>query len=444
MKKYWSAVVAMVPVMAASPIALGAGFALKEQSGTALGNAFAGASSAAEDPSYMFFNPATVGRMDGVQGVVTSAYISPTSELKDAEYNQPLNPAGSVVMGSTSLNDIGDDALVPAIYATAQVHDQIRLGLGVNVPYGLSTSHDDDWVGRYHAIDSEVFSLNFNPVVAYNPVPEVSVAAGLQIQYLEADLSNAIDFATIATGAGAGPFPAGALDGKGEVDGDDIAYGFTLGLLAEPIDGTKIGVGYRSKIDHTLNGDADFDVPQALAGTPVGLTFQDTSATASVETPAMLNLGISQDVGDKLTLMLEGQWTQWSSFDELRIQFDNTVPDSITEEDWDDQWFVAVGATYRPTPAWALRFGTAYDQKPLDTNRRTPRIPDNDRFWLAFGVDYNPNEWLSFNAGYTHLFVQDADVRLRAEDPGNAARGDLDAEYEANVDIFALSAVVRW
>jgi len=444
MTKHWLAVAATMPVVAASPAAWSAGFALKEQSGTALGNAFAGASSAAEDPSYMFFNPATVGRLDGVQGAVTAAYISPTSELKSATYGQPLNPAGSVVMGSTTLNDIGTDALVPAIYATAEVQEQIRLGLAVNVPFGLETSHDDDWVGRYHAIDSEVFSVNVNPVVAYNPVPQLSLAAGLQIQYLEADLSNAIDFATIATGAGAGPFPAGALDGKGEVHGDDIAYGFTLGLLAEPIKGTKIGIGYRSKIDHKIEGDADFDVPGALAATPIGLTFQDTGAIAKVETPAMLNLGISQDIGDKLTVMLEGQWTQWSSFDELRIEFDNTVPDSITDQDWNDQWFVALGATYRPTPAWALRIGTAYDQKPLNGDRRTPRIPDNDRFWLAAGVDYSPNEWLRLNAGYTHLFVQDSEVRLRATDPNNAARGDLDAEYEANVDIFAISAILRW
>ena len=38
-----------------------AGYALREQSTTAQGNAFAGATAGADDVSYMFFNPAALG-----------------------------------------------------------------------------------------------------------------------------------------------------------------------------------------------------------------------------------------------------------------------------------------------------------------------------------------------------------------------------------------------
>ena len=425
-------------------IAHGAGFALKEQSGAALGNAFAGASSAAEDPSYMFFNPATVGRLDGVQGNVSAFYISPTSELKNAEYTQPLNPAGSVVTGSTQLGDVGHDAAVPAIYATAQINDQLRLGLGITVPYGLETEYDEDWVGRYHGVKSRVMTLNINPVVAYNPVPEVSLAAGLTVQYVEAELTNAVDFATIATGQGAGPFPAGALDGFAQVEGDDVALGFTLGVLAEPVPGTKLGLGYRSKIDHEVHGDGDFTVPAALAGGPIGALFTDTDIRAAVQLPAMVNFGITQEVNEQLTLMAEAQWTQWSDFDELIIKFDNAVPDSVTDESWNDQWFLALGATYRPAPGWAIRLGGAFDQKALDAKTRTPRIPDNDRFWLAAGVEYSPNDMFSVGLGYTHIFTQDSEVRLLATDAGNASRGNLNADYEGEVDIIALHGSIRF
>ena len=44
--------------------ALAAGFAIKQQSATAQGNAFAGATAGAESPSYMFFNPAALGRFE--------------------------------------------------------------------------------------------------------------------------------------------------------------------------------------------------------------------------------------------------------------------------------------------------------------------------------------------------------------------------------------------
>ncbi len=39
---------------------LASGFAVREQSASALGNAYAGGAAAAEDPSYMFYNPAAL------------------------------------------------------------------------------------------------------------------------------------------------------------------------------------------------------------------------------------------------------------------------------------------------------------------------------------------------------------------------------------------------
>lgn len=428
----------------ASQKAEAAGFALKGQSGTALGNAFAGASSAAEDPSYLFFNPASVGRLDGIQSNFTATYISPTSKLKESSYSQPLNPAGSVVTGSTSFGDIGPGAAIPAIFATAQLNDSLRLGLGITVPFGLGTEYDGDWVGRYHAVKSRLMTLNINPVIAYNPIPQASLAAGLVLQYAEAELSNSVDFATVVTAQGGGPFPAGSLDGFAQVDGNDVALGFTLGAIVEPTPGTQMGIGYRSKIDHDVDGDADFSVPAALAGSQIAAIFTDTGVSAALELPAMLNMGISQEIGDQLTLMVEAQWTQWSSFDELIFDFDNNVPNSVTNQDWNDQWFFALGATYRPIPQLAIRLGAAFDQKAVNAKTRTPRTPDNDRFWLAAGIDYTPNDRVSFGLGYTRIFTEDSEVRLLATNVGNASRGDLNADYEGEIDMVAINATIRF
>src|SRR5689334_12725572 len=69
-----------------------AGFAVREQSSAAQGNAFAGATSGAESLSYMFFNPATLGRLDGYQVEGQVSYLSPHSKVKDA--------AGTTVAGT--------------------------------------------------------------------------------------------------------------------------------------------------------------------------------------------------------------------------------------------------------------------------------------------------------------------------------------------------------
>ena len=98
--------------------ALGAGFAIREQSATAQTSAFAGATAAAKDPSYMFFNPAALALQEGSQAHLSLSYILPESKFKDGE----ASIAGGAVpiVGTDNAGDIGDDALVPAIYLSTQ------------------------------------------------------------------------------------------------------------------------------------------------------------------------------------------------------------------------------------------------------------------------------------------------------------------------------------
>ena len=432
-----SATAIVAGALAAPGHTFAAGFAIKEQSATALGNAFAGAAVEAEDASFMYFNPATVGRLDGYNTTVSFSYISPTSEFDNAVGSAAdTTPLG----GTAAAHDVGAGGLLPTIHGTAQLDDQWRIGLGVSVPYALETEYERDWVGRYHGVQSSVTGVNVNPVVAYNPVPWLSVAGGIQVQYLDARLTNAVDFATIS-----GAAPAGTLDGFADVTGDDLAWGYNLGIIAEPMEGTRFGAAYRSAVDHRLKGDVDFDVPAPLVPTPIGLAFADGGVKADVETPATLNLGVSHDVNEDLTLMAGATWTEWSSFEEVRIEFDSgLLPDNVTEENWDNQWFLAAGATWRASENLSLRFGAAFDQKSMKERFRTPRIPDNDRYWLSVGASWEPTEGVSLSFGYTHIFVEDSDVRLTAADVGNLTRGNLSASYEGDVDIVAIGASVRF
>ena len=76
-------------------------------------------------------------------------------------------------------------------------------GLGMFLPFGLSTKYDSTWVGRYHAVKSDLFTIDINPSMAYRVTEKFSVGAGINAQYLKAELSNAIDFGTIFGALGA-------------------------------------------------------------------------------------------------------------------------------------------------------------------------------------------------------------------------------------------------
>ncbi len=425
-----------------------AGFALKEQSTAAQGNAFAGATAGADDLSYMFFNPAAAARQSGSQVVAVGSYIMPRAELRNGAASA-ATPVGTVpIRGGNGGNDIAEDKLLPAFYAMWEATPELKFALGVNAPFGLETDYNEGWIGRYHALNSRLRTINFNPVVAYRVHDLLSVGAGLQVQYIDARLTNSIDFGTIGLAGGIGFAVPTAQDGRAKVTGDNLGVGFNAGLIAEPLEGTRIGVAYRSHVRHDIDGDADFTLDAAGVGAALQAAtgaFVRTGATAEITTPETVSFGFHQDIGARWSIMGEALWTAWSRFDELRIEFDNPQqPDSVTDTDWHDSWFFAAGVSYRPVEAATLRFGVARDQSPINDAKRTPRIPSEDRTWISIGGAYRPFENFEIALGYSHIFLDDASIDLRASEPGNAARGNLSGSYDSSIDIVSLQAVLRF
>ena len=441
--------------------ALAAGFAIKEQSGTALGNAFAGSASGTDDISYSYYNPAMMGYLSGNHAAVSGSYIMPDSNFKNGSAStitgQPINTTNDF----NGNKDIGRDALVPALYGMWSATEELKLGISVTLPFGLLTDNVPGWEGRYHALKSDLKTIDINPAIAYRVLPNLSIGGGFRAVYADAELSNSVDAGSIcaadtsaggcndiATGGGSPPQPT-QQDVRAKLDADDWGFGFNLGVMYEPIERLRLGVAYRSSVDLTLDGDAEFDHSQSgLSGAilQAGGFLNDTDADSSVDLPDSVAFGATYDISDEWAVMGQVEWWNWSNFDELRVNFDDGQPDSVTEENWDDSWFFALGTTYKPKQVEGLtvRLGLAFDESPVPDKTRTPRVPDEDRYWIAAGIGYTPLPWLTFDLGYTHIFMPDADIDLKATDPGNQFRGDLSGEYEANIDIIAFQATARF
>ena len=441
------ALVALPAALFVAQDALAAGFAIKEQSGSALGNAFAGSASGTDDISYSYYNAAMMGFLSGNHAAIVGSHIMPDSNFKNGRATTITgNPIGTTSQFNGN-KDIGRDATLPAMYLMGSVTEELKLGLAVTLPFGLLTDNEDGWEGRYHALKSDLLTIEINPMVAYRVLPNLSVAGGFRALYADAELSNNIDFATI----GQTPFlPGEETDGRAKLQGDDWGFGFNLGAMYRPIERLQLGLSYRSSIGLTIDGDTEFDLDQRGIGQTLqsnfGL-FEDTDAKAKVNLPDTVAFGATLDVTDELAVMGQVEWWNWSSFNELRVRFDNAAqPDSYTEENWDDSWFFGVGTTYKPKRVEGLtvRLGFAFDESPVPEETRTPRIPDEDRYWVSAGIGYTPLPWLTFDLGYTHIFMPDADIDLKASDPGNAARGNLSGEYESHIDIIAFQATARF
>lgn len=429
--------------LAASTVALmlpapshAGGFALSEMSAASLGNAHAGAAAAAEDLSTIYFNPAGLTRLSGRQFMVSGSAIRPSANF---ENRGSFSAAGPLSGGNGG--DAGSWALVPALYYAMDISPDLRFGLGMQVPFGLTTEYDAGWVGRYQALKSDLITVDINPTLAYRLSDTVSVGGGVSAQYVNVELSRAIDFGSVCVGSAglatcsAIGFLPQARDGSVTVKGNDWGYGFNLGALFTPDARMRFGIAYRSKVSHELSGSANFTKPAGLPG-PIAAapTFTNTGARADIDLPDSLSVSGYVDLDPKWSVMADVTWTHWSRFKELRIRFDNGAADSVTPEEWRNTYRVAAAVNYRYNDMWKLRAGLAYDQSPVEGQFRTPRIPDNNRRWLTLGAQYKPSRQDSWDFGYAHLFVSDASLN-KSEPP---VGGTLVGNYSNDVNILSV------
>jgi long-chain fatty acid transport protein len=431
-------------------LAQASGFALAETSASGQGNSYAGAAAHATDGSTVWSNPAGMMKLDRDQLVVVGHIISPSASFTN---NGSMLASGAPLTGPD--DDGGSLAFVPNLYWVKTINDSTRFGLGVNSPFGLATEYDNNWVGRYHGVLSDLKTVNINPSLAYRINDRFSIGGGLDIMLGTIELSSAIDFGSVCVaelGAAFCNIPAGAnpqtVDGFADLSGDNldnISTGFNLGITFEATNHTTVGLTYRSEIEMKVTGDADFTIPSnPTIQTLVALSgaFVDTGLKSTVDLPASLSLSASHQVS-KFTILADISWTGWSSFQELRIVYDNPAqPDTVTTEEWVDTLRFALGFDYQYSDALILRTGVAFDETPVPSaERRTVRLPGNDRTWLSFGLTYLISKNMTMDVGYSHLFVDDAPINNQLE-----SRPELEAtitgEYEASVNI--LSAQLNW
>lgn len=421
----------------AATAAHGAGYQITEASVTGLGRAFAGGGLVGDDLSAIVYNPAGLTLLDGtrVQNGVT--LISSDGRFEGTSTGTPaLRAGGSPVAppvfrhgtGGSNSDDAGASAAVPNLYVVHALSPDLRIGFGVHAPYGLATDYGASWVGRYHALDSELKTVDLNPGVAWRVTPQLSLGLGLSYQLAEGKLSQAVYTGT-------------PVDGYAEFKGDSSAFGWNVGAMYAFDERSRFGLSFRSKVTQDFDGDL-------RVSTPLGSHRYD--AETSITLPESVNLGYVRALDERWTLSLGARWTNWSRFDQLVLRSPGLAGGSKTFiEDWRDTWTLSLGMDYRYSEAWTLRAGLAWDQTPVGSaEHRTARIPDANRWWLGLGGSYRPTPQLTIDAGFAHLFFQDADTRnvvaLDTNNPAIVVADALVGSYSGSATLFGMQLQYRF
>lgn len=425
---------ALILGLGAAGVAHAAGFQLLEQNASGLGSAYAGSAAIAEDASTVYYNPAGMAMLPGMNVSAGAVAIKPSFKFSNDGSTAPgiaAGPFGAPGVNTNAGSDAGSWAVVPNAYFTWQVNPRVWLGLGVGAPFGLMTDYGDDWTGSRHSEKFSIESMNINPSIAFKATDTLSIGVGVNYMHLDADYRKTKAVAHPLAG-----FYLGDVEARVKAKGD--AWGWNAGLLWQATPDTRFGLSYRSKVKIDADGTttvSNRSINAAVWPTLVGMGQTGAhAAETTVELPDTAILSVVHQLNDRWTLLGDVSWTGWSSIPELKIK--NTgIPDAELDLRFKDAWRVALGAHYRYSDAWTFKGGVAWDQSPVRNDAFRPAsLPDNDRYWVSLGAQYRFSKHTKIDVGYAHLFVKNTSVN-NTSDP---ASGTLKGTYDSSADLIGV------
>ncbi len=352
------------------------GFAIYEWSagGVAMGEAYMFAE---DDPSLLGYNPAGITNIQGSWFSGGISYINPRGRV---DFH------GAMAGGETWSNTEAP-GFVPNLFYVKQQNDKLWWGIGVLSRFGNSTEYEPTWPGRYNSYLAKITGVTIQPTVAYKVTDKLSLAAGLDINYIKLDLKKKIPQARLLGVAGP--------DVDFELSGDNIALGWLLGLNYDITDSTSFAAVYRSKITQKMDADANLSIP-AL----------NTGAHGEVTLPDSFTFGLGHRFNENTRAEIGATYTKWSTYDKLEMVFDKNLPTSTDIKDWKDVWRYQFGIEHKLNDTWSIMGGYAYDNSPMPDERMDFMVPTGDRQTISIGFKKRSgNSELAFAWGY--MWIKD-------------------------------------
>ena len=411
----------------------GAGFQINEHSAINTGRAGA-ATATVKDPSAIWHNPAGLTSIEGTEFQAGVTFIRPRGQ-----YTGPglasTNPTGADVTQPTTTPILP----VPNAYVARQLSSKAYVGFGFYAPYGLGIAWENpnEFVQRTTIQELSLRTFFLTPAIALKLGDNVSVALGVSLVpatlYLKRTLGAADNGQVLF------PTPQYSKEGTVEVAATAFGVGATAGVQVTLIDHLKLGLAFRSAVDLSFSGNANFDVPNE-SPTEIRANFPDQEGSGEVTLPHSFAFGIGWDQGP-LTLEAATQVTLWTSYDELRLNFSTgrPTPSSVSARDWEVVPMFRLGGAYQIDDL-TLRAGLAYDISPVPDRTVDATLPDNDRLIWTLGAGYSFG-MLRVDLAYMNLWVFGRELPTEGENvPVNSAPGTYDGGF---VHLLSASVGVR-
>lgn len=364
----WLLVMAAV-FLAVARTASGGAIELPMQSSKAAAEADA-FTAQADDPSAIFYNPAGLTQLHGLQVSAGAYYLQPVFHFH----------------GDNGGNERMDlPTVIPHLYAESDLGtDRFRVGLGINDLYGIN----EDW-GRSGPLSTVVNRaklevINIAPTAALRVTDQFSVGVAFNVYYGNLDLERNLIIAAP---------PAPEADFR--LRGHDWAVGVTPGFMYKFDERNQVGIYYKSPFSLDFAGRAQVTsrlIPE----------IGPSRAHETLHFPQSIGAGYCMKPCDRLKVETDLIWTDWQTVDELRIiSSDPHFNGQTLPAHWESGFTVRLGGQYEVARNLFLRAGYAYGQNSVPESTFSPIVPDSNYHLVAAGVGYDTDRWaldLAINA----------------------------------------------
>jgi len=398
------------------------GYGVYEHSPCVMGRGGTGVASPCPDGSSIFFNPAGIAFVPGQELSFGATLITPRGDFTN-DTTRLVSP----------LNDMTQP--VPAGYYVRRLTPRLAAGIGLFVPYGLTTEWPETAEGRFLAYKSGLEAIYIQPTVGYKISDRVAVGFGIDITRMSVELKQRADLSRVALPGGSGAtfgligVPSGTDFADVGLTGHGWSAGFHVGVQAKATDRVAVGLRYlggqtvavsngRIESKQVLTG---FRLPIALgptlpAGTPVdallagqfadGAALSNQGATTELPLPAQMVVGMAVDVTPQLKALVDYQFVNWSAFDTLVVE-QEFGPDLVNVESYEDSHGLRLGLEYLLGDRAVVRGGFLAHGAAAPDQTVTPLLPEGPRREYTLGVGAKLTGKLRFDVAYQYLDQSD-------------------------------------
>jgi long-chain fatty acid transport protein len=339
-------------------------------------------------------------------------------------------------------------------------------GIGLYVPYGLTSQWNNDFPGRFEAKKASLQTIYVQPNIGWQINPNWSIGGGPIIAHSSVELIQAVDLSQQSLTVGTNTVLLSSIGiaqrtefAQGRLKGDAWGYGAQLGVQGKLNKDWTLGARYMTQIVIKYNNaDATFTqvptnltIPVAIPGTAIpagtsvdaivtpffaaGGPLSSQTVSTRIAHPSQLQAGLSYTGVTNWEFEADYAFVGYRAFKDLPIQFSNqATPSSTLLEEYNNSSAIRLGAEYKFANNVHVRGGFAGVTAAAPDVTVTPLLPEQDR----------ANYTLGFSAPVMGRFVIDGGYVL-VTTPGRRGRIDertkeVQTAPQLNTGVYSLTA----